>query len=95
MPSKNNQCDYFTGERQILIDRKEFGNLDSQLLAALHNMKLLHYGIEKKVNREIEVPKPQVILTSAQAGFENDVFCRLSCPFQPFTYRKPFSASDR
>ena len=69
MPSKNNQCDYFTGERKIHIDRKEFGNLEGQLMAALHNCKLLDFSVQKKVDREIEGPKPQVILTSAQERF--------------------------
>ena len=72
MPSRRaiTKCKYFTGERRIDIDRKEFGNLEGQLLAALHNCKLLDFAIQKKVEREIEVQKPQVILTSAQDGFE-------------------------
>ena len=74
MPSKNGKCDYFVGDRKINIDRKEFGNLEGQLMAALHNMKLLQYAIEKKVDREIEMPKPQIILTSAQLGFQIDHF---------------------
>ena len=71
MPSRKANCNYFTGERRIDIDRKEFGNLEGQLMAALHNMNLLKYAIQKKAEREIEVPKPQVILTSAQAGFQS------------------------
>ena len=69
MPSKNDECDYFTAERKIHIDRKDFGNLGGQLMAALHNSKLLDFAVQKKVDREIEGPKPQVILTSAQEGF--------------------------
>ena len=71
MPSRKANCNYFTGERRIDIDRKEFGNLEGQLMAALHNMNLLKYAIQKKAEREIEVSKPQVILTSAQAGFQS------------------------
>ena len=70
MPSKSGKCNYFNGERKIIIDRKEFGNLEGQLMAILHNMKLLDYAIQKKADREIEVPKPQVILASAQAGLK-------------------------
>ena len=88
MPAKKDYCDYFTGEREIHIDWKDFGNLGSQLMAALHDMKLLKYAIQKKEDREIEGPKPQVILTSAQAGFENDVFCRLS--FSNYHLEIPF-----
>ena len=72
MPTRNGirSCDYFDDERKVNIDEKEFGKLEGQLMAALHNMKLLHYAIEKKGDREIEMPKPQVILTSAQPGFQ-------------------------
>ena len=73
MPSKNGKCDYFDGQRKLNIDRKEFGNLEGQLMAALHNMKLLEYAIQKKIDREIEGPKPQVILTSAQVSFQIDL----------------------
>ena len=74
MPTKNGRCDYFVGDRKINIDRKEYGNLEGQLMAALHNMKLLQYAIEKKGDREIEILKPQIILTSAQPGSQIDIF---------------------
>ena len=70
MPSRKANCNYFTGERRINIDRREFGNLEGQLMAAVYDMKLLDFAIQKKANREIEVQKPQVILTSAQVGFK-------------------------
>ena len=69
----HSKCNYFTGDRRADIDRKAYGSLDGQLMAALHNMKLLDYAIQKKTDREIEGPKPQVILTSAQAGFQIDI----------------------
>ena len=72
MPTRNGirYCDYFDRDHKVNIDEKEFGKLEGQLMAALHNMKLLQYAIEKKGDREIEMPKPQVILTSAQPGFQ-------------------------
>ena len=65
MPSRKANCNYFTGERRINFDRKEFGNLEGQLMAALHNMNLIKYANQKQGEREIDVPKPQLILTSA------------------------------
>ena len=74
MPSKSGKCNYFNVDRKIYIDRKEFGNLEGQLMAILHNMKLLDYAIQKKADQEIELPKPQVILTSAQVGLKKYPF---------------------
>ena len=89
MPSKNSECDYFTDERKIHIDRKDFGNIEGQLMAALHNMKLLDYAIQKKVDREIEGPKPQVILTSAQAGFKMIHFEGSQASYSNYQFENP------